>query len=140
MKKLLFIAAFALVAGAGYAQEGELRGTVSKNEVNVDVAAFAWTSSVHDFGKIKQGVPVTHEFKFTNSGKAPLIIVNAQPSCGCTTPDWTKTPVGPGESGFIKATFNAGVAGPFNKTVTVTANVEGGTVQLIIKGEVVVAQ
>jgi hypothetical protein len=138
MKKLLFIAAFALLAGAGYAQEKV--SIDAKNEVKVDVAAFTWTSSVHDFGKIKQGVPVTHEFKFTNSGKVPLIIVNAQPSCGCTTPDWTKTPVGPGESGFIKATFNAGVAGPFNKTVTVTANVEGGFVLLTIKGEVVVAQ
>lgn len=138
MRKLLFLAAFALMTGIGYAQE--MTGTISKNEVSPAVAAFNWESSSHDFGKIKQGIPVTHEFKFTNTGKAPLIIVNAQPSCGCTTPDWTKTPVEPGGSGFIKATFNAGVAGPFNKTVTVTANVEGGFVLLTIKGEVLVAE
>lgn len=138
MRKLLFLAAFALITSIGYAQE--MTGTINKNEVNQAVAAFNWESSTHDFGKIKQGIPVTHEFKFTNTGKAPLIIVNAQPSCGCTTPDWTKTPVEPGGSGFIKATFNAGVAGPFNKTVTVTANVEGGFVLLTIKGEVIVAQ
>jgi hypothetical protein len=138
MRKLLFLAAFALVTGIGFAQE--MTGTISKNEVNPAVAAFNWESSVHDFGKIKQGIPVTHEFRFTNTGKAPLIIVNAQPSCGCTTPDWTKTPVEPGGSGFIKATFNAGAAGPFNKTVTVTANVEGGFVLLTIKGEVLVAE
>jgi hypothetical protein len=140
MKKLLFIVAFALLASVGYAQEKTMNTTIPQAEVNVDMAAFTWAASVHDFGKIKQGVPVTHEFKFTNSGKAPLIIVNAQPSCGCTTPDWTKTPVAPGESGFIKATFNAGAAGPFNKSITVTANVEGGFVLLTIKGEVVVAQ
>jgi Protein of unknown function (DUF1573) len=140
MKKFLFIAAFALIAGAGYAQEKDMSTTLPKSEVNVDMAAFSWDASVHDFGKIKQGVPVTHEFKFTNTGKAPLIIVNAQPSCGCTTPDWTKTPVSPGQSGFIKATFNAGAAGPFNKTISVTANVEGGTVALTIKGEVITAQ
>ncbi len=139
MKKILFIALFAFIAGVSYAQE--MSGTtLSKNEVNTDMAVFTWVSSSHDFGKIKQGVPVTHEFKFTNSGKAPLIIVNAQPSCGCTTPDWTKDPVPPGGSGFIKATFNALAGGPFNKTVTVTANVEGGSVYLTIKGEVVVTQ
>jgi Protein of unknown function (DUF1573) len=140
MKKILFIAAFALIAGVGYAQEKDMNTTLPKSEVNVDMAAFSWDASVHDFGKIKQGVPVSHEFKFTNTGKAPLIIVNAQPSCGCTTPDWTKTPVAPGQSGFIKATFNAGAVGPFNKTVNVTANVEGGFVLLTIKGEVVTAQ
>jgi Protein of unknown function (DUF1573) len=140
MKKLLFIAAFAMVASLTMAQEKELRGTISKDEVNVDVAVFTWDAASFDFGKIKQGVPVTHEFTFTNTGKSPLIIVNAQPSCGCTTPDWTKTPVPPGGSGFIKATFNAAVAGPFNKTITVTANTKEGSTYLTIKGEVVVAE
>jgi opacity protein-like surface antigen len=140
MKKSLFIVAFALVATASFAQEKDMSTTVSKNEVNVDVAVFSWDASTFDFGKIKQGVPVSHEFKFTNTGKAPLVIVNAQPSCGCTTPDWTKAPVPPGGSGFIKATFNAAAAGPFNKTITVTANTQEGTTSLVIKGEVVVAE
>ncbi|MCX8492167.1 MAG: DUF1573 domain-containing protein [Cyclobacteriaceae bacterium] len=138
MRKLLFLAAFALITSIGYAQE--MTGTISKNEVDPAVAVFNWEASIHDFGKIKQGIPVTHEFRFTNTGRVPLIIINAQPSCGCTTPDWTKTPVEPGGSGFIKATFNAGLAGPFNKTVNVTANVEGGFVSLTIKGEVLVAE
>ena len=103
---------------------------------NANFAAFQWASSTHDFGKIKQGVPVTHEFKFTNSGKTPLIITNVQASCGCTTPAWTKDPVPPGGEGYIKATYNASAVGAFNKTVTVTANIEAGFVQLNIKGEV----
>ncbi len=140
MKKLVLIAAFAFATSLAMAQEKELRGTITKDEVKTEVAAFTWDASSHDFGKIKQNVPVTHEFKFTNTGKSPLIIVNAQPSCGCTTPDWTKTPVPPGGSGFIKATFNAAVAGPFNKTITVTANTQEGTTYLTIKGEVIVAE
>jgi hypothetical protein len=40
----------------------------------------------------------------------------------------------------VKATFNAAPPGPFNKTITVTSNVEGGIILLTIKGEVVVAQ
>lgn len=101
------------------------------------MAVFGWESATHDFGKIKQGVPVTHEFTFTNTGKTPLVITNVQASCGCTTPAWSKDPIPPGGQGFIKATFNAASMGGFNKTVTVMANVEGGFKQLSIKGEVV---
>jgi hypothetical protein len=140
MKNLVLIAVFAFATSLAMAQENELRGTITRDEVKTEVAVFAWDAASHDFGKIKQNVPVTHEFKFTNNGKSPLIIVNAQPSCGCTTPDWTKTPVPPGGSGFIKATFNAAAAGPFNKTITVTANTQEGTTYLTIKGEVIVAE
>ncbi len=139
MKKLLFIAVLMVFAGVAVAQQVPPT-TLNKNEVKTDVAVFSWDNTAHDFGKIKQGTPVTHEFKFTNSGKVPLVITNVQASCGCTTPDWTKEPVMPGGQGFIKATYNAASPGAFSKTVTVTANIESGFVQLTIKGEVQVAQ
>ena len=131
MKKLLFIVVLAALAGTTYAQQAPAKQAF---------AAFTWDSPSHDFGKIKQGTPVTHEFKFTNSGKSPLVITNVQASCGCTTPDWSKEPVMPGGQGFIKATYNAASPGAFSKTVTVTANIETGFVQLTIKGEVQAAQ
>jgi len=139
MKKLLFIALLTAFAGVAVAQQVPAT-TLNKNEVQTDVAVFAWDNTTHDFGKIKQGTPVTHEFKFTNSGKTPLVITNVQASCGCTTPDWSKEPVMPGGQGFIKATYNAASPGAFSKTVTVTANIETGFVQLTIKGEVQAAQ
>jgi len=135
MKKLLFLAVFAIMAGTAYAQQ-PAPVKVGGNEVKVEMAAFTWESTTHDFAKIKQGTPVTHEFKFTNSGKTPLVITNVQASCGCTTPDWTREPVMPGGKGFIKATYSAAAVGAFNKTVTVTANIDGGFMQLTIKGEV----
>jgi hypothetical protein len=131
MKKLMFIAALALIANIGFSQTATTAITPKS-----DVGEFEWTASTHDFGKIKQGVPVTYEFKFTNKGKSPLVITNAQGSCGCTTPNWTHDPVMPGSEGAVKATFNAMAVGPFDKTVTVTANVDGGVVVLHIKGEV----
>ncbi len=63
MKKLLIIAFLAAIAGTTYAQQVPAKPAF---------AAFTWESSTHDFGKIKQGTPVTHEFKFTNTGKTPL--------------------------------------------------------------------
>jgi hypothetical protein len=130
MKKLLFLAAFIVLAKAGFSQ------TPATPAPSADVAVITWDSQSFDFGKIKQGTPVSHEFKFTNTGKVPLIITNVSASCGCTTPDWTKAMVPPGQSGFVKATFNAAALAPFNKTVTVVANTEPGSTQLIIKGEV----
>ena len=131
MKKLVL---FVLLAGFVFAAQAQQ--APAKTQVKSAMAAFTWDAATHDFGKIKQGTPVTHEFKFTNTGKAPLIITNVQASCGCTTPSWTKEEVMPGGSGFIKATYNAAAVGAFNKTITVTANIESGFAQLTIKGEV----
>ncbi|WP_149240975.1 DUF1573 domain-containing protein [Dyadobacter sp. 32] len=91
----------------------------------------------HKFGKVPQGVPVTNEFVFTNTGTDPVVISNAAASCGCTTPTWTKTPVMPGKTGSVKATFNAATPGLFNKSVTISSNTEGGQVILYLNGEVV---
>jgi hypothetical protein len=77
----------------------------------------------HDFGTIKDGDVVEHEFKIKNTGEAPLIIQSAQPSCGCTVPNWTKDPIPVGGTGFVKAKFDSkGKPNAQNKTITVTAN------------------
>ncbi len=135
MKKLLFLLALTAITCVGFSQQAA-KPTPGVNTGMGDMAVFEWASLSHDFGKIKQGVPVSHEFKFTNKGKVPLVITNVQASCGCTTPAWSKDPIPPGQEGFIKATYNAAAAGAFDKTVTVNANIETGFVQLKIKGEV----
>lgn len=98
--------------------------------------AFSWTMTVHDFGKIALNKPVTHEFRFKNSGNSPLIISSVQASCGCTVTDYSKDPIAPGAEGFVKATYNAAKSGIFTKTVTVNANSGESVVRLMIKGEV----
>lgn len=77
----------------------------------------------HDFGTIDEGEVVEYVYKFKNEGEAPLIIQNAQGSCGCTVPDWTKEPIPVGGEGFVTAKFDSkGKPNIQNKTVTVTAN------------------
>jgi hypothetical protein len=91
----------------------------------------------HDFGNVPEGTMATHEFKFKNTGNQPIIIANVQASCGCTTPDWTKTPVLPGKMGMVKAVYSSGGRpGVFNKTVTVTSNAATPNTTLTIKGTV----
>jgi hypothetical protein len=93
----------------------------SKPEGPLPVAAF--TKLEHDFGTIKEGQVVEYTYAVKNTGEAPLIIQNAQPSCGCTAPDWTKNPIPVGGTGFVKAKFDTnGKPNIQNKTITVTAN------------------
>jgi plastocyanin len=98
--------------------------TASNNTVAAaDKPVMKFEKETHDFGKIKQGDIVNYEFKFTNTGKSPLIITGAQASCGCTTPEWPKQPIKPGENGSIKVTFNSkGKMGLQDKQILVTAN------------------
>ena len=89
----------------------------------------------YNFGTIKQGEKVEHTFTFTNAGSEPLIITNAQASCGCTVPDYPKQPLKKGEKGAIKVTFDsAGKMGTQDRTITISSNaVEGATI-LHVKG------
>lgn len=96
--------------------------------------ALKFISEIYDFGNIPQNKPAEHEFTFTNTGKEPIILQRVQPSCGCTSPSYSKDPILPGKTGSVKATYNAAAAGHFSKTITVFSNI--GTRVLTIKGNV----
>jgi hypothetical protein len=96
-----------------------------------------WKSETHDFGEIEKGKPATHSFTFTNTTKETVLLTSVKPSCGCTAANYTKTPIKPGETGSVEATYNAAAPGNFQKTITVTTNEEGSSPKvLIIKGKV----
>ena len=100
------------------------------------VMAFAETE--YNFGKVKAGEKVEHEYTFKNNGKEPLVISNAKGSCGCTVPEWPKEPIAPGASGKIKVNFDSkGKSGPQTKQVTITANTDPVQTILYIKGDVI---
>ena len=108
----------------------------------LSVVAFAQAQievkkETHDFGKIPQGVPVTNGFEVKNNGNEPLIISNVQTTCGCTVPEWTKEPIMPGQTGTVKAQFNAAARGKFHKSVTIVSNASNGPFKLNVAGEVV---
>ncbi len=100
--------------------------------------AIQFREETFDFGSVKEeSGPVTHEFMFTNTGSRPVKILTVQPSCGCTTPSWSKEPVGVGKTGFIQASFNPkGRPGYFNKSLTVSTDLDGNPIILQIKGQV----
>ncbi|HHG84070.1 MAG TPA: DUF1573 domain-containing protein [Bacteroidetes bacterium] len=92
----------------------------------------------HNFGEIKAGEKVSHVYKFRNTGANPLKIENVKPSCGCTTPDWSKDEVAPGEEGFVTVEFDSkGKKGIQKKSVTFTFNGDPKNKILNFTGEVV---
>lgn len=90
-----------------------------------------------DFGKILQGEVVSYTFHFTNTGNAPLIITSVEKSCGCTTGDFPRQPVDPGQKGEIKVTYDSkGHFGFQSKTVVVNANTIPSQTTLRVKADV----
>ena len=110
------------------------------NNPNAPIMKFV--EETHDFGVIKEGPIASFDFEFTNTGKEPLIIQSCSASCGCTTPDWTRTPVLPGKKGKITVKYNTqGRPGSFNKTVYIASNAKSDKerYEIYIKGNVTAA-
>jgi hypothetical protein len=101
------------------------------------LARITYEQSMYEFGEVTEGAVVTHEFKFTNTGKVPLVISNCRSSCGCTIPDWPKEAIQPGGTGVISARFNTDSKdGAQTKAVMVTANTVPRESKVYLRGTV----
>jgi hypothetical protein len=105
--------------------------TVIKNDARIH-----FENKKHDFGKLSLKKEAQTSFQFTNSGSTPLVIFDVMTSCGCTVPEWTKSPVNPGDIGDIKIIYDADFPGAFHKTITVYYNGEASPETLSINGQV----
>ena len=119
--KLLLLGIFCLVISCSNS---------SKKNTNIQNQNSSVVSSenVHDFGTINEGETVSTLFKFTNTGKSDLIVVDARGSCGCTVPEYPKNvPIPPGSTGELLVSFNSsGNPNMQQKTVTISANTDSG--------------
>lgn len=127
MKKLILIAfAVFMVSMHSRAQNSPVAGD-----------SIIFEKIVHDYGTIVQKSNGETEFVFVNKGTKPLVLNNVSASCGCTSPNWTKTPILPGEKGSVKVKYDTEILGSFTKSVTVSSNASNSNVTLIIRGNVV---
>lgn len=121
MKKIVLILAVGLMTLGLQAQDKK--------------AAITFETDVIDYGDVAYGSDGTREFKFTNTGDAPLVISKAYSTCGCTVPSPPKDPIAPGESGVIKVKYDTNRSpGPIRKTITVYTNASAEPYTLKIKG------
>lgn len=137
MKKTKILIAVLLLSGVAIAQKQTKKKTepvTPAKTVEKGLANFEYTK--FDFGNINEkGGKVFHDFVFTNAGKGPINIVNVITTCGCTSTDWTHTPVKPGEKGVIKASYDPnGRQGIFNKSLTVQTDGDPAYLSIVING------
>ncbi len=90
----------------------------------------------YDFGDLKKGVPVQHEFRFRNAGAEPLVLEVVRTSCGCTALDWEDTVVPPDSTGSIRVEYDAKRSGWFRKKITVFFEGQRKPERLYIQGYV----
>ncbi|MEP7322816.1 MAG: DUF1573 domain-containing protein [Saprospiraceae bacterium] len=129
MKKILLSFVVCFLAGLTFGQDAA--PAVAKTGPVMTLA-----SDVVDYGEILQNADPVRKVKFTNTGTEPLIIKNAQGSCGCTVPIWPKEPIMPGETSDIEIHYATDRIGQIMKTVTVTTNEEGVSHVIQVKGNV----
>lgn len=149
MKNLLLIVPMALLVAScgGQASERDDSSSAVESSVSNDAGQAVQADEnapiveveedTFDFGQAAEGDKVKHIFKFTNNGQTPLIISSVQASCGCTTPDYPKQPIKPGESSQIEVVFNtANQPGMQHKVITMVSNANPNQTIFHLKGEV----
>lgn len=117
-------------------RQEELSKEQKENEFQAEKTKIAFDKEVHDFGNIPYEDKVETIFKIKNVGENPLIILNAQASCGCTIPEKPTEPILPGEEGDLKVAFKPNKEGAISKRITLTTNTEAGKEFLTIKANV----
>lgn len=130
MKKLLIAFSFLFITIFAVNAQNQ------NEDSNPNAPVITFKKTVHDYGELNQGDNGKCEFKFTNTGKEPLILSKPKSSCGCTVPEWPKQPILPGQSDVITVTYNTNRLGNINKSVTIFSNASNSRVVLRIKGKV----
>jgi hypothetical protein len=133
MKKLLITGLFVLFFLSG--TKAQVTGNIYPDENNAP--EMKMDKIVHDYSTIEKNADGTCEFKFTNTGKTPLIISKCQASCNCTVPTCPTEPILPGKSGVIKVSYGTSRVGIISKQITVYSNAKDSPVVLNIKGNVI---
>ncbi|MCW3128416.1 MAG: hypothetical protein JWO03_4074 [Bacteroidetes bacterium] len=133
---VLTVSSFAQAATV--AAKPEPKQEAKPKPVNPNAPKLRFTEESYDFGTVVEGPAITHDFKFKNEGKEPLVLSNVHASCGCTVPTWPKEPVLPGKESVISATYNtSGRPGAFTKTITIESNSGEPSKVVTIRGEVI---
>lgn len=83
---------------------------ISFNETTIDYGNIGYNSNGQRFVTV------------TNKGNKPLLIRDVKPSCGCTTPKWSKEAIEPGKSAKIEVGYDTKNKGPFKKSIEVYSN------------------
>jgi hypothetical protein len=127
--KSFFVFCFLMIAGLGSQAHSPYLMASDKGPM------MTFEKTTIHYGVIAKGSDPMRKFKFTNTGDSPLVIIDAQGSCGCTVPTFPKDAIEPGKTAVIEVRYDTNKVGAFNKQITIKSNI-GADVLLHISGEV----
>ena len=141
---LLLVATAMLIASCGGNGNSDVDTSVINNpnsasgvDKDAKIPIIKFDKMQHDFGRLSKGEMVSYSFRFTNTGKANLLVKECTATCGCTVADFPKNELKPGEQGFITVSFNsANKHGQQIQTVTVGTNAQPSRYILKITAQV----
>ncbi len=134
--KRTFLITISLILFSFFSAQAQWNSNNSGTLGSTKQGEVTWDEVSIDLGSVKQYKQQTATFKMTNTGGKSIIITNAKGSCGCTEISYPKHPIAPGRSAKITVLFDAEDAGTFNKTITLTMNIEKSIQELHLSGEV----
>ena len=120
-------------------EEVKKKKTTTKKKKSAPKASslITFEQTSHNFGTAKEGELISHKFFFENKGKTDLLIKDATATCGCTVPSYPKVPVRPGESSYIRVSFNTKAkTGNQAPVVTIYTNARKAPYKLKLEGVV----
>jgi hypothetical protein len=108
------------------------------DQVSIGQKTTMVVNPVFDAGWVVKGEIIKAKFIVKNTGKYPLVIAEAKPSCSCTIASKPEDPIQPGKTGVIRANVDTGktTLSIISKTVRIVANTEPGTTEVLIKARV----
>lgn len=96
-----------------------------------------WSAKEWNFGRVNEEAgEVVCRFGFCNSGADSVVIRKVRSSCGCTTVDYPRGKIAPGDSAFVTVAYDPAMRpGKFDRKVLIYA--DDGKYQLRVTGTVV---
>ena len=105
--------------------------------LNIHAQQISAKNEVIDCGSVVYEQPVTAKFELQNMSSNPLVIKNVRTSCGCTTVEYPKGQIAPGESFVVNATYDSRQMGHFFKDIALYSDASQQPFYLQIRGVVV---
>ncbi|MDR1980566.1 MAG: DUF1573 domain-containing protein [Tannerellaceae bacterium] len=99
-----------------------LKTTVKVQQTEIDLGSFSQTEK-------KKAT-----FSITNTGRNPLVIIDAATTCGCTSAKFDKRPIPSGETAQVEVEISPKDTGFFSETITIKCNTDQH-IKLTIRGQ-----
>ncbi|MBV6441437.1 MAG: DUF1573 domain-containing protein [Haliscomenobacteraceae bacterium CHB4] len=119
MKKIICFVSCAIALMIGTTLLGQTLKAVDDTQ---NAGKVEWFNRSENTGKVPFGTPVTREFRMKNISRENLLLLQVRTTCHCVSLEWSREPIPPGETGVIRATYDAQREGDFYKVIAVNTN------------------